>query len=211
LRLELEIGFRLVGFVYEDFQVMDVAIDGEEELNGLTIAEIARRRRTSPFDTLLELSEKSKGQTLMLFHSYSGAPGREEALEAVLADDHCLFETDALVRRRGHPNPAATGTFPRVLGEFARERRLFPVEDAIRRMTSASAERFGLRDRGVLAKGMAADLVIFDPERIADSEATAGGPAGRPVGIVHVFLNGRQVVRDSAYVGGSRAGRVLRT
>jgi N-acyl-D-amino-acid deacylase len=211
LWLELEIGFRLVGFVYEDFQVMDVAIDGEEELNGLTIAEIARRRRTSPFDTLLELSEKSKGQTLMLFHSYSGAPGREEALEAVLADDHCLFETDALVRRRGHPNPAATGTFPRVLGEFARERRLFPVEDAIRRMTSASAERFGLRDRGVLAKGMAADLVIFDPERIADSEATAGGPAGRPVGIVHVFLNGRQVVRDSAYVGGSRAGRVLRT
>ena len=147
----------------------------------------------------------------MLFHSYSGAPGQEGALEAVLADRHCLFETDALVRRRGHPNPAAAGTFPRILGEFARERRLFPIEDAIRRMTSASAERFGIRDRGVLAKGKAADLVVFDPERIADAPAEEGRPAGRPAGIMHVFLNGQQVVRDSAYVEGSRAGRVLRS
>ena len=147
----------------------------------------------------------------MLFHSYSGAPGHEGALEAVLADQHCLFETDALVRRRGHPNPAAAGTFPRILGEFARERRLFTVEDAIRRMTSASAERFGIRDRGILAEGKAADLVVFDPERIADAPAEADRPAGRPSGIKHVFLNGRQVVRDSAFIEGTRAGRVLRT
>jgi N-acyl-D-amino-acid deacylase len=210
LRLELEIGFRLVGFVYQDFQVMDAAIEGAEDLNGSTIAEIARRRRARPFDTLLELSEKSGGETLMLFHSYSGAPGREEALEAVLTDEHCLFETDALVRRRGHPNPAAAGTFPRILGEFVRERGLFSIEDAIHRMTSASAERFGIRDRGVLAAGKAADVVVFDPERIADAPAEAGRPAGRPIGIMHVFLNGKQVVSDSAYVEGSRAGRVLR-
>jgi N-acyl-D-amino-acid deacylase len=211
LRLELEIGFRLVGFIYDDFQVMDSAIEGAEEFNGLTIAEIARRRRARPFDTLLELSEQSRGETLMLFHSYSGAPENEEALEAVLADQHCLFETDALVRHRGHPNPAAAGTFPRILGEFARERRLFPIEDAVRRMTSASAERFGIRDRGILAKGKAADVVVFDPERIADAPAVAGRPAGRPTGIKHVFLNGRQVVRDSSFVEGNRAGRVLRT
>jgi N-acyl-D-amino-acid deacylase len=211
LRVELEIGFRLVGFIYDDFQVMDSAIEGAEELNGLTIAEIARRRRARPFDTLLELSEQSGGETLMLFHSYSGAPGHEGALEAVLADEHCLFETDALVRRRGHPNPAAAGTFPRILGEFVRGRGLFRVEDAIHRMTSASAERFGIRDRGILAKGKAADVVVFDPERIADAPAEAGRPAGRPAGIKHVFLNGRQVVRDSAFVEGSRAGRVLRT
>jgi N-acyl-D-amino-acid deacylase len=211
LRLELEIGFRLVGFVYEDFQVMDAAVDGAEELNGSTIAEIARRRGTRPFDTLLELSERSGGQTLMLFHSYSGAPGREEALEAVLADEHCLFETDALVRRRGHPNPAAAGTFPRILGEFVRERKLFPIEDAVRRMTSASAERFGIGDRGILAEGKAADLVIFDPSLIADAPAVAGRPAGRPIGIRYVFLNGEQVVGDSAYLEGSRAGRVLRS
>ena len=156
------------------------------------------------------MSEQSRGETLMLFHSYSGAPGREGALEAVLADRHCLIETDALVRRRGHPNPAAAGTFPRVLGEFARERRLFPVEDAVRRMTSASAERFGIRDRGVLVKGMAADLVVFDPGTIADAAVEPGRPAGRPTGIRHVVLNGRQVVKDSAYVKGSRAGLVLR-
>jgi N-acyl-D-amino-acid deacylase len=77
-------------------------------------------------------------------------------------------------------------------------------------MTLASAERFGIRDRGVLIKGMAADLVVFDPEKISDAPAVPGRPAGRPTGIRHVFLNGRQVVRDSAYVEGSRAGRVLR-
>ena len=211
LRVELELGFRLVGFVYEDFQVMDAAIEGEEELDGLTIAEIARLRKRSPFDVFLDLSERSGGETLMLFHSYSGAPGQEETLEAVLAHELCLFETDALVKPKGYPNPAAVGTFPRILGEFVRERRLLRLEDAVRRMTSASAERFGLPDRGLLRRGKAADVVIFDPETIADVPPAGSRPAGRPRGILHVFSNGRQVVRDGVCVADGRAGRVLRS
>ncbi len=77
-------------------------------------------------------------------------------------------------------------------------------------MTSASAERFGLRDRGVLASGKAADVVIFDPEEIADTPPAAGRPAERPMGVRHVFVNGRHVVRDSCFATGSRAGRMLR-
>jgi N-acyl-D-amino-acid deacylase len=210
LRAELELGFRLVGFSYEDFQVMDAAVQGREDLDGLTIAEIAGRSNASPFDVLLDLSERSAGQTLMLFHKYSGALGKEGTLDAVLSNPLCLFETDALVTSKGYPNPAAIGTFPRILGEFVRNRKLFGIEDAIRRMTSASAERFGLRDRGVLASGKAADVVIFDPEEVADAPPAAGQPAERTKGIRHVIVNGQHVVRDSCFATGSCAGRVLR-
>jgi N-acyl-D-amino-acid deacylase len=210
LRAELELGFRLVGFGYQDFQVMDAAVEGQEDLDGLTIAEIAGRSNVSPFDVLLDLSERSAGQTLMLFHKYSGVPGKEEVLDTVLSNPLCLFETDARLTNKGYPNPAATGTFPRILGEFVRNRRLFGIEDAIQRMTSASAERFGLRDRGVLASGKAADLVIFDPDEVADTPPAAGLPAGKPKGIRHVFVNGRHVVKDSRCTTAVRAGRVLR-
>jgi N-acyl-D-aspartate/D-glutamate deacylase len=77
-------------------------------------------------------------------------------------------------------------------------------------MTSASAERFGLGDRGILASGKAADVVIFDPEEVSDTPPAAGQPAAKPKGIRHVFVNGQHVVRDSRFATGSRAGRVLR-
>ena len=91
LRAELEIGFRLVGFMYDDFQVMDAAVEGWEDLNGLRISEIARKWRKTPFDTLLTMSEVSKGAALILFHTYSGEPGNEYPIESVLAHESCLF------------------------------------------------------------------------------------------------------------------------
>ncbi|MBW2545228.1 MAG: amidohydrolase family protein, partial [Deltaproteobacteria bacterium] len=85
LRAELEAGFRLVGFMYHDFQVMDAAVEGWEDLNGLRISEIARKWQKTPFDTLLTMSEVSDGAALMLLHTYSGEPGNEGPLESVLA------------------------------------------------------------------------------------------------------------------------------
>ncbi len=210
VRAELEVGFRLVGFMYKDFQVMDAAIEGMEELNGMTVDRIAEKWNTGPFDALLKLSEQSRGETLMLFHTYSGEPGKEQALEMVLSNDLCLFETDAAVKSRGYPNPAAMGAFPRVLGVYSRERKLFSIENAIHRMTLASAERFRLADRGLIAKDKAADVVVFDPKTISDTPPVGTQPAGKPKGIKHVFLNGAHVVKDGSYVQGSRPGRVLR-
>ncbi len=211
LRLELELGFRLVGFMYEDFQVMNAGVPGWEDLNGLRITEIAEKWKTSPFDAMLALAEKSRGAALMLFHTYSGEPGNEGPIEAVLSNDLCLIETDAAIRSEGYPNPAGVGTFPKVLGDYARDRKLFSLENAIKRMTSASAKRFGLNDRGVLAPGKAADMVVFDPETVSDTPPVGSKPAGRPKGIEHVFINGKQVVKDGAYIQGSRPGKVLRT
>ncbi len=210
LRVEFEAGFRLVGFSYPDFQVMNSGVEGWEDLNGLRIDEIAARWGTSCFDAMLRLAEESKGAVLMLFHSYSGEPGQETPLESTLRHPTCLFETDTIVRSGGYPNPASLGTFPRILGPLCRERKLFDLGSAIQRMTSASAERFGLTDRGSLACGKAADVVIFDPDRIRDQPPRNEQPAGRPLGIQHVFLNGRQVVEDGVALPGLRAGRILR-
>ena len=210
LRAEFGISFPLVGFFYRDFQVMDVAVPGWEEWNGLSVEQIASKWGMSPLKALLKLSEKSQGRTLMLFHAYSGEPGNEGALESVLRHAACLFETDVVVKSTGYPNPAALGTFPKILGDYVRERKFFSMENAIHRMTLASADRFGLKDRGVLLPGKAADVVVFDPGKISDTPPSGARPAGKPKGIAHVFMNGVQVVRNGSYLAGSRAGKVLR-
>lgn len=209
LKVELGVGFRLVGFIYKDFQVMDVAVDGWEDLNGLRIHQVAEKWGCSPFNAMLRLARESKGAALMLFHTYSGEEGHEKPLEQVLAHDLCLFETDVAIKAKGYPNPAGLSTFPKILGTYARDKGLFSIENAVMRMTSASADRFGLKDIGRLQPGKAADVVIFDPYKIADSPPTNGGPHGKPKGIYHVFINGVHVVRGGSYIDGARAGRIL--
>ncbi|MEZ4578926.1 MAG: amidohydrolase family protein [Desulfobacterales bacterium] len=126
-------------------------------------------------------------------------------LEDVLENELCLFETDAFTRYRGYPNPAALGTFPKILGQYVRDRHLISMENAIRRMTSDSAHRFGIKDRGVLAAGKKPDIVVFDPETI--SETPAKGHSGRLAQrISHVFINGRHVVENGEYKSGVRRG-----
>ena len=208
LRLELEIGFRLVGFAYPDFQILDAGVPGWEHLNGMTLDQVARKWKCSPFNSLVRLSRESGGEATMLFHAYSGEPANEAVLDAVLAHPGCLFETDAIIKGQGLPNPSALGTFPKILGECCRERRLFAIEDAVCRMTGASARRFGLTDRGTIAPGKAADLVIFDPDTIADTVSEEG--AHRPSGIRQVFINGRQVVSQGICGENRHCGQVLR-
>jgi N-acyl-D-aspartate/D-glutamate deacylase len=159
---------------------------------------------------MLRLAEESNGATLMLFHTYSGEPGHEEALEKVLSQDHCLFETDALVKASGFPNPAGSGTFPRILGTYVREKKLFSLENAVHRMTGASAERFGLTDTGTLEKGKAADIVCFDPVTVGYSYNDPARPPEKPEGLAHVFINGNAVVKNGTYVETVKAGRVMR-
>ena len=108
----------------------------------------------------------------------------------------------------GHPHPRAYGTFPRVLGHYVRERGVLALEEAVRKMTALPAARLGLDDRGRIAEGMRADLVIFDPEAVID-RATFADPHRYPDGIPYVIVNGRVTVDDGEYVD-IRAGTVLR-
>jgi N-acyl-D-amino-acid deacylase len=210
--VEHTLAFRRAGYDYrKQVRLMGLGVGGWEDLSGLTIGEIARRWGVSPMDAVIRLCESSNGRAAVLCQAAAGEPGNEKPLEAILSHSSCLFETDALIRSRGYPNPAAFGTFPKVLGHYARERKLFSVEDAIMRMTSASADRFGLKERGRLEPEKAADVVVFDPQTISEAPLVGREFAGRPVGIRHVFLNGAHVVKDGAYASGARAGKVLRT
>ncbi len=106
------------------------------------------------------------------------------------------------------PSPRTYGSFPRVLGEFVRQQRLMTLEEAVRKMTSAPAERLGLRDRGVLRDGLAADVVVFDPQRVR-SLATYDQPRQFPEGIDYVLVNGELVIDAGAHTG-ALPGRALR-
>jgi N-acyl-D-amino-acid deacylase len=117
-----------------------------------------------------------------------------------------MIGSDAIITR-GKPHPRTWGTFPRVLGLYSRELGLFSLPEAIRKMTSYPAQKFGLFDRGLVRPGLWADLVVFDPGNIRD-RATADDPEQPPLGLPHVIVNGQVAVRDGRYTG-ARAGKVL--
>ena len=108
---------------------------------------------------------------------------------------------------RNHPHPRSYGTFVRVLGHYARDRRLLPLEVAVQKMSAMPAQRFGLADRGVLREGMKADIAVFDAARIRDT-ATFEKPHSYPDGVSLVVVNGQPVFENGAMTS-ARPGRVL--
>jgi len=157
------------------------------------------------FDFLLE--ENGSVATIYAHHT-------EEDMNLAMKQPWCSIGSDGLAYategplRRGVPHPRSFGTFPRVLGVYARERGLLTLEDAVRKMTSLNASKLGLRDRGVLRPGAFADVTIFDAGRVID-RATYLEPFQYPEGIETVIVNG-QVVLEMGRHTGARAGRVLR-
>jgi N-acyl-D-amino-acid deacylase len=132
----------------------------------------------------------------------------EEDVERVIAHPRTMIGSDGLPHDR-HPHPRLWGAFPRVLARYWRERALFSLETAVHKMTGLTARNFRIADRGVLKADAMADVVVFDPERIADT-ATYDQPINASRGITAVFVNGML-----AYTGGGepvvleRAGRML--
>lgn len=131
----------------------------------------------------------------------------ESDVRRILAYPGTMIGSDGLPHDE-FPHPRLWGTFPRVLGHYAREQGLFSLEEAVRKMTSLPARHFGLADRGVLEPGAMADLVVFDPDTVIDT-ATFEQPKQPARGIELVVVNGRPVWRDGASTG-ARPGRAIR-
>ncbi|HLI78723.1 MAG TPA: D-aminoacylase [Candidatus Binataceae bacterium] len=131
----------------------------------------------------------------------------EHDVRRVMAHPSTMIGSDGLAMG-GKPHPRLYGTFPRVIGHYAREAGLMPLEEAIHRMTAMPAKKFHLTDRGVIREDAFADLVVFDAKEILDT-ATYADPRRYPTGISHVFVNGATVVRDGAHIG-ARPGRAIR-
>ncbi len=135
-------------------------------------------------------------------------------MNLALVQPWCSIGSDGLALategplRRGNPHPRSFGTFPRVLGVYVRDLGLLRLEDAVRKMTSLSATKLGLTDRGLLRPGNYADVTVFDPERIAD-KATYSEPFQYSAGVVYVVVNGKLVIDGGKHTG-ERPGRALR-
>lgn len=180
-----------------------------DEVDGLSITDLGRVRGGSPEEALLDLLIEQEGEGFQISFGNS-EPNLRQALTQpfthIGSDGSAL--TVGMRTPMGKPHPRSFGTYPRVLARYVREEGLLPLEEAIRKMTSAPANRLGLADRGVLRPGMRADIVLFDPERVQD-EATFEEPERYPGGIEWVFVNGTAVVAEARPTD-ALPGRVLR-
>ena len=200
LRLALEIGItkKVLGFDYSDIVLTWVA-EGQEALIGKSVAQVAREWGVPSLDAYIRIVELSEGRGLVLMHKYLA----DDIILRLMKDENCYFMTDAWIEERGKQNPASFLCFPLFL-QKAREAGL-PIKNIIRRMTGMAAERFIIKERGLLKEGYFADITVFDE----DVAGPGASEEGRPKGIRYVFVNGTAVVEDGAYTGEKDAGRLL--
>jgi len=176
-------------------------------LEGKSIAQINQQRGReatleNEIETVLEMMEK--GGAAMVYHVMD-----EADVERILAWPFSMVASDSGVRQfgSGKPHPRGYGTNARVLARYVREKGLLRLEEAVRKMTSLPAQRFRLVDRGLLRPGMWADVVVFDPQAVAD-RATFEQPHAYSEGFRYVLVNGRVVVAQGRHTG-ARPGRIL--
>lgn len=180
----------------------------KRDLEGKTLADWARERGMKPTPEVgaeLVIDALQRGGVSAIYHVLDSAD-----VERIMRYPYTMIGSDGRLVRpgEGHPHPRWYGTFPRVLGHYVRERHVLTLEEAVHKMTGMSAKRLGLRDRGQVAEGMYADLVVFDPKTVED-RATFENPHQYPVGIDYVIVNGTAAV-DGGKFTDARAGRVLR-
>jgi N-acyl-D-amino-acid deacylase len=191
---------------WQRVMVASVKGGGGLDVVGLTVAEIAELRGVEPAAALVALLVETDLGASAVFFSMS-----EENMRRVLKKPYVMIGSDSwatnVENERVQTHPRAYGTFPRVLGRLVRE-GLFPLAEAVHKMTGLPARTFHLVRRGLLQEGWFADVTVFDPERIFDP-ATYEDPGRYPVGVECVIVNGRITVQNGKHTG-ERAGRVLR-
>jgi dihydroorotase/N-acyl-D-amino-acid deacylase len=158
-------------------------------------------------NSIVDLLLLTKGQVGMLVFMMS-----EPNVEMQLRQPWIKIGTDAggydPDSAEGMTHPRSYGTYPRILGHYVRDRQVITVEEAVRKMSSAVATRLGIRDRGQLAEGFLADVVVFDPATVKDN-ATFTQPHQVSSGVRHVFVNGTHVWHDGKHTG-AKPGRIIR-
>lgn len=174
---------------------------------GMSVAEIAEARGASdPADVVLDLMAAEGGRISGVFHTMSEEDVREIMRQPWVA--HASDGSAINLEAEGLPHPRNYATVPRVLGHYVRDEGVLTMEDAVRKMTSLPAQILGLRDRGQIREGFVADVAIFDPARIAETNSFQR-PKSYPVGIPHVIVNGTMVIDGGEHTG-ARPGRALR-
>lgn len=176
---------------------------------GKTLAEVAAARGKSVQDTAMDLVVEDGSRVQVVYFLMS-----EDNIKRQIQQPWVSFGSDAAfmsaegVFLKTSTHPRAYGNFARLLGKYVRDEHVVPLEEAVRKLTSLPADNLHIRDRGRLAPGKFADVVIFDPKTIAD-RATYEQPHQYAVGVRHVWVNGTQVLKDGEHTG-AKPGRVVR-
>jgi N-acyl-D-amino-acid deacylase len=176
---------------------------------GMTLQEIGRQWNKDPKEVAMEIVIADHGHTAQVTSIMDEGDVRTAVSNPIVtygSDSEAQAEDGPLSKTKAHPR--AFGTFPRVIGTYAREQHTMSLEEAVRKMTSLAASRVGLMDRGILRPGAFADIAVFDPKTIHDV-ATFSDPMHYSVGVRYVFVNGRPVVWDGA-ITDERPGRPVR-
>jgi len=194
---------------YDLIVITRVKTGKNKSLIGKNLVEIAELWKIEPVDALLRLTEEEETKIEMVGHGMD-----PENVEMVLSHPLVMVGSDGYSMApkgkmaEARPHPRSYGTYPRVLGYYARERKIFDLPTAVKKITTMPADQIGLTDRGRIARGMKADLVAFDAATVKDT-ATFEKPHQYPLGIEYVLVNGEPVVERGKH-NGAMPGRVLR-
>jgi len=178
-------------------------------LTGKTLAEVARMRNISPEDAAVDLVIEDGSRVGTIYFLMA-----EDNIRRQIRQPWVSFGSDAEasapegVFLKSSAHPRAYGNFANLLGKYVRDEQVIPLAEAIRRLTSLPATNLGIADRGTLRPGAFADVVVFDPATIA-AHATYEKPLQYATGVMHVFVNGVQILRDGEHTG-AKPGRVVR-
>lgn len=192
------------------FDEVTIATCPDPTLEGLSLQALGERRRQPPAEAMIDLLHEHEAMVSGVMFTQA-----EENVQKALRQPYVMIGSDSLGLtcgdgpHAGRPHPRMYGTFPRVLGRYARDQRLFSQAEAVAKMTGQPAAKLGLRDRGVLRPGCFADVTVFDGAAVHDA-STFDDPHRYPAGIPYVIVNGRVVV-DGSRFDAAPAGRVLRS
>ncbi|MEG0450053.1 MAG: D-aminoacylase [Lysinibacillus sp.] len=174
-----------------------------KKYEGQSIQAIGNENGKHPIDQAFDLLIEEDGNIgIVYFHMDEGD------VQQVMKYQNSLIASDSLTCYTGKPHPRLYGTFPRVLDKYVKEQKVLTLEDAVRKMTSFPAKRFGLGKRGVLSEGYKADIVLFNMENMED-KATYENPAQFPEGIQYVFVDGKLTTKDKKHTS-SKCGCLIK-
>ncbi|MBI5878528.1 MAG: D-aminoacylase [Chloroflexi bacterium] len=203
-REKLRDWFATPTYGYEYLQLAGVVDPSDKELEGLTIEVAAAKRGQTPGDFICDLLVRNNMIVLVIaLHSWRG----DNDVERIMSHPAHMAGSDGIYFG-GKPHPRGFGSFARFLGLYVREKDVMPLEEMVRHMTSAAAQRWRLKDRGLLREGYAADVVVFDPQTIRDHATYADGRQFAE-GVSHVIVNGTAVLAGGKPTG-ARSGRGLK-
>ena len=194
---------------FDTFVISYVKTEANSGVVGKSVEQIAAEREQDPLETFLDLIEEEENHVGAVAHNRIESDVRfflTHPLAMIGSDGNAISPTG--VHAGEKPHPRFYGTYPRILGRYVREQSLMSLETAVHKMTGMPADRLRLSDRGTVAEGAAADVVVFDPDSVID-RSTFEDPHQLSEGVRHVFVAGEAVISDGRHTG-ARPGRVLR-